>query len=90
MAAVEPKMNAQYPVRDKTVRLNDRDIFYREAEAEGAPMTLLRHVFPTSSDMFRHLIPRFAGSFRLVASDYPVGSAYEEGLLEFWDWRRGQ
>jgi pimeloyl-ACP methyl ester carboxylesterase len=69
MTAVEPKMHAQYPVLYKTLRVNDLDIFYREAGAHGAPV--IRHGFPSSSNMFRSLIPRLAGSFRLVDPNYP-------------------
>jgi pimeloyl-ACP methyl ester carboxylesterase len=71
MTAVENPTRTQYPAHYKTVRVNDLDIFYREAGPEGAPVILLLHGFPTSSNMFRNLIPRLAGSFRLVAPDYP-------------------
>jgi pimeloyl-ACP methyl ester carboxylesterase len=71
MTAVENPTRTQYPVHYKTVRVNNLDIFYREAGPEGAPVILLLHGFPTSSNMFRNLIPRLAGSFRLVAPDYP-------------------
>ena len=71
MTSVENPTRTQYPVHYKTVRVNDLDIFYREAGPEGAPVILLLHGFPTSSNMFRNLIPRLAGSFRLVAPDYP-------------------
>ena len=71
MTAAEPKMHTHYPVRYKTVRVSNQDIFYREAGDEGAPVILLLHGFPTSSNMFRNLIPRLAASFRLVAPDYP-------------------
>jgi pimeloyl-ACP methyl ester carboxylesterase len=62
---------SQYPVRYHTVRLNELDIFYREAGPKDAPTILLLHGFPTSSNMFRNLIPRLATSFHLVAPDYP-------------------
>lgn len=70
-AAVIPQTNTETSVHYKTVRIDDLDIFYREAGAEGAPVLLLLHGFPTSSNMFRNLIPRLAGSFRLIAPDYP-------------------
>jgi len=54
-----------------TIRIDDVDIFYREAGAESAPVLLLLHGFPTSSSMFRNLIPRLAASFRVIAPDYP-------------------
>jgi pimeloyl-ACP methyl ester carboxylesterase len=46
-------------------------IFYREAGPRKAPPLLLLHGFPTSSHMFRDLIPRLADRFRLVAPDLP-------------------
>jgi len=71
MTAVETKISTQYPVHYKTVRIDNQDIFYREAGPQNAPVILLLHGFPTSSNMFRNLIPRLAGAFRLVAPDYP-------------------
>ena len=60
-----------YPVHYKTARVNDLDIFDREAGAAEAPAIVLLHGFPTSSNMFRNLLPRLASSFRVVAPDYP-------------------
>ena len=71
MIAAYPHVRAQNPVHYKTIRVNNLDIFYREAGPQSAPAILLLHGFPTSSNMFRNLIPRLAGSFRLVAPDYP-------------------
>ncbi len=71
MNAVETPARTHYAVHYKTARVNDLDIFYREAGPQSAPVILLLHGFPTSSNMFRNLIPRLAGSFRLVAPDYP-------------------
>ena len=61
----------QHPVHYKNIRLNELDIFYREAGQQDAPAILLLHGFPTSSNMFRNLIPRLATSFHVVAPDYP-------------------
>jgi len=58
-------------VRHRTVKLGDLDIFYREAGRPDAPVVLLLHGFPTSSHMFRHLIPALAEHYRVVAPDYP-------------------
>jgi len=58
-------------VHYKTIRIGDVDVFYREAGPKTAPVLLLLHGFPTSSNMFRNLIPRLAGSFRVIAPDYP-------------------
>lgn len=57
--------------RHRTVRVKDVDIFYREAGRPDAPALLLLHGFPTSSHMFRHLIPALADRYRVVAPDYP-------------------
>src|SRR5581483_5884466 len=47
------------------------NIFYREAGAPGSPVLLLLHGFPTSSHMFRDLIPRLADRFHVIAPDLP-------------------
>jgi pimeloyl-ACP methyl ester carboxylesterase len=46
-------------------------IFYRAAGDVGAPVVLLLHGFPTSSWMFRELIPRLADRYRVIAPDLP-------------------
>src|SRR6201994_174267 len=46
-------------------------VFYREAGEPNAPVVLLLHGFPTSSFMFRELIPRLAGEYRVIAPDLP-------------------
>jgi pimeloyl-ACP methyl ester carboxylesterase len=47
------------------------NVFYREAGRRGAPKLLLLHGFPTSSHMFRDLLPKLADRFHLVAPDLP-------------------
>ena len=47
------------------------NVFYRVAGDPGAPVVLLLHGFPTSSFMFRELIPRLADRFRVIAPDLP-------------------
>jgi pimeloyl-ACP methyl ester carboxylesterase len=46
-------------------------VFYRAAGDPGAPVVLLLHGFPTSSFMFRELIPRLADRYRVIAPDLP-------------------
>src|SRR5262245_1675001 len=46
-------------------------IFYREAGPKTAPTVLLLHGFPTSSHMFRNLIPALADRYHVVAPDLP-------------------
>ena len=55
----------------RTVTIEDVEIFYREAGNPDHPTLLLLHGFPTSSHMFRNLIPALADQFHLVAPDYP-------------------
>src|SRR5262245_53906453 len=58
-------------VAHRTVKVRDLDVFYREAGPKDAPAVLLLHGFPTSSQMFRNLIPALADRYRLLAPDYP-------------------
>src|SRR5512144_210275 len=55
----------------RTVKIADLDIFYREAGPKDGNVVLLLHGFPTSSHMFRNLMPALADEFHLVAPDYP-------------------
>jgi pimeloyl-ACP methyl ester carboxylesterase len=55
----------------RTVKVDGIDIFYREAGRRSAPAILLLHGFPTSSHMFRDLIPLLADRYHLIAPDYP-------------------
>lgn|SRR5262245_39320692 len=59
------------PTLHKTIKVDGLDIFYREAGHKDAPTILLLHGFPTSSQMFRNLMPALADRFHLVAPDYP-------------------
>jgi pimeloyl-ACP methyl ester carboxylesterase len=55
----------------RTTRVDGVDIFYREAGPADAPVVVLLHGFPTSSRMFRNLIPALSGRYRVIAPDYP-------------------
>ncbi len=68
----------------KTVEIDGIDIFYREAGPKDAPVVVLLHGFPTSSHMFRNLIPALADRFHVVAPDYPgFGHSAMPSLDEF-------
>jgi pimeloyl-ACP methyl ester carboxylesterase len=58
-------------VLHKTAKVKGLDIFYREAGLPTSPTLLLLHGFPTSSQMFRNLMPQLADRYHLVAPDYP-------------------
>jgi len=55
----------------RTVDVDGVEVFYRETGDPGLPKLLLLHGFPTSSHMFRDLIPLLADSFHIVAPDLP-------------------
>ena len=55
----------------RTADVDGLSVFYREAGAADAPTLLLLHGFPSSSHMFRELIPLLADKFHLVAPDLP-------------------
>lgn len=61
-------------VRHLSIQVDGVRIFYREAGEAGrddVPAILLLHGFPSSSHMFRDLLPALAGEYRVVAPDYP-------------------
>ncbi|MCX4641366.1 alpha/beta fold hydrolase [Streptomyces sp. NPDC055059] len=55
----------------RTVDVDGLKVFYREAGPADAPTLLLLHGFPSSSHMFRELIPLLADQFHIVAPDLP-------------------
>jgi pimeloyl-ACP methyl ester carboxylesterase len=73
IAAMVPSNNAAEVTRThyRTTRIEGAEIFYREAGPVGAPVVLLLHGFPTSSHMFRNLIPALADRYHVIAPDYP-------------------
>ncbi|WP_029971876.1 alpha/beta fold hydrolase [Paraburkholderia graminis] len=58
-------------IAHRFIDVNGYNVFYREAGCAGAPKLLLLHGFPTSSHMFRELIPLLADKFHIVAPDLP-------------------
>lgn len=68
-AAILPELTTT--VHYNTMRIENLDVFYREAGSSTAPVLLLLHGFPTSSNMFRNLIPLLERSFHVIAPDYP-------------------
>jgi pimeloyl-ACP methyl ester carboxylesterase len=58
-------------IHQHAVQVNGIEIFYREAGDPAKPTLLLLHGFPTSSHMFRHLMPLLADRYHLVAPDLP-------------------
>ena len=54
------------------IQVEDCRIFYREAGNPENPTVLLLHGFPSSSHMFRELMPEQADDFHLIAPDFPA------------------
>src|SRR6266566_5029100 len=72
--ALEPVAESQFTVPRPCVHTVEADgvrVFYRAAGNSEAPVVLLLHGFPTSSFMFRELIPRLADHYRVIAPDLP-------------------
>ena len=53
------------------IQVEDCNVFYREVGLKDKPAILLLHGFPSSSHMFRELIPALADEFHLIAPDFP-------------------
>lgn len=58
-------------VQFRSAEIDGIRIAYREAGDPSRPTVLLLHGFPTSSQMFRNLIPELAGRYHVIAPDYP-------------------
>jgi pimeloyl-ACP methyl ester carboxylesterase len=69
-------------IRHRYASLPKHRVFYREAGREGQPAVLLLHGFPSSSHMFRNLMPLLADRFHVIAPDLP-GSGLTETPGEF-------
>jgi pimeloyl-ACP methyl ester carboxylesterase len=57
-------------VHHRYLTVRSQRLFYREAGPAGAPVVVLLHGFPASSFMFRHLIPRLADDYHVIAPDH--------------------
>lgn len=58
-------------IHHRTAAVGGVRIFYREAGASDAPAVILLHGFPSSSHMYRNLIPALADRYRVIAPDLP-------------------
>ena len=58
-------------VTNKKIEIDGINVFYRETGPEDGPTVLLLHGWPSSSHMFRNLIPLLEDRFHVIAPDYP-------------------
>ncbi len=71
-------------VTHHTVKIRGVDIHYREAGPAHGQVVLLLHGFPSSSHMFRDLMPQLAAKYRVIAPDYPgFGYSGQPTLTDF-------
>ncbi|SEN93752.1 Pimeloyl-ACP methyl ester carboxylesterase [Amphibacillus marinus] len=71
-------------VEYKTAKVNNINIFYREAGDNNNPTILLLHGFPSSSHMYRNLIPKLSDTYHVVAPDYPgFGNSDQPAMSTF-------
>ena len=74
------KVTSTTDVSYRTLNIDGVNVFYREAGPPDGPTVLLLHGWPSSSHMFRDLIPKLADRFHLIAPDYP-GFGYSDAPL---------
>jgi pimeloyl-ACP methyl ester carboxylesterase len=60
-----------FAIQHRTIAINGVKVFYREAGPLDAPTIVLLHGFPSSSHMFRRLIPALQQRYHVIAPDYP-------------------
>lgn len=73
-------------VRYERVKIDGVEIFYREAGPKDAPTILLLHGFPSSSSMFRNLIPALSDTYHVIAPDYPGYGQSEQPPAEQFEY----
>jgi len=69
----------------RTATVDGIKVFYREAGSQTAPKLLLLHGFPTSSHMFRDLIPLLADRYHIIAPDLPGFGQSDDPLVNSFD-----
>ncbi len=68
----------------KTIDVQGQEVFYREAGEENDKTIVLLHGFPTSSHMYRNLIPKLSDQYHVIAPDYPgFGHSSMPSVSEF-------
>ncbi|WP_405155047.1 alpha/beta fold hydrolase [Paenibacillus sp. FSL K6-0108] len=69
-------------IEHKTISVDGISIFYREAGNKDNPTILLLHGYPSSSHMYRNLIPKLAGQYHVIAPDYPGFGRSDQPTVE--------
>lgn len=80
----DASIQSEQAVSYHTVTIDGVKVFYREAGPKHAPTVLLLHGFPTSSHMFRNLMPKLADRYHVIAPDYPgYGQSDQPAMDQF-------
>lgn len=83
-ASAQQIAQTQQAAAHRSIKIRGIDIHYREAGPANGPVVLLLHGFPSSSHMFRDLIPQLSDKYRIIAPDYPgFGYSGEPSLVDF-------
>ena len=79
-----PARAADPAVTHHTTKIAGLNLFYREAGDPARPTIVLLHGFPSSSHMYRDLIPKLAVQYHVIAPDYPgFGLSDQPPVAEF-------
>ena len=84
--SAETTLTAEHIVSYRAETIQGLRIAYREAGDPNAPTLLLLHGFPTSSHMFRNLIPALADKYHVIAPDFPGFGASDMPQAEDFDY----
>lgn len=80
----DASIQSEQAVSYHTATIDGVKVFYREAGPKHAPTVLLLHGFPTSSHMFRNLMPKLADRYHVIAPDYPgYGQSDQPAMGQF-------
>ena len=80
------KNDSATQVRYKTQRVDGLNIFFREAGSPSRPTIVLLHGFPSSSHMYRDLIPKLSVNYHVVAADMPGFGYSDQPSVEQFDY----
>jgi len=73
-------------VKYNTISVNNINIFYREAGNKKNPTILLLHGFPSSSHMYRNLIPKLMDDYHVIAPDFPGFGNTDQPTMDAFDY----
>ncbi|MFD4294706.1 alpha/beta fold hydrolase [Rhodococcus sp. NPDC058532] len=77
---------SSFDTRHRTTLVDGREVFYREAGDPSRPTVVLLHGFPTSSHMFRNLMPALADEYHLIAPDHIGFGRSESPTVDEFDY----